>query len=134
MMRTRSIQACAVPAILAAGFVHAQTPSPDPCAPTAISTVEVNLCAQQRFDAADHSLNAAYTKLLSLLIGAHQKDTREKLLAAQRNWIRFRDAECAAEESVWAAGSVHTAIYLDCMRTHTVQRTNELDPSNWQGG
>jgi uncharacterized protein YecT (DUF1311 family) len=95
------IHGLAVSAVLVSGFARAQTSPPDPCAPTATSTVEMNLCAEQRFEAADHALNEAYQTLLSRLDGEHRGKTREKLIAAQRLGIRFRDAECAAEESVW---------------------------------
>jgi uncharacterized protein YecT (DUF1311 family) len=56
------------------------------------------------------------------------------LVTAQRLWVQFRDAGCVAQESVYEGGTVHTAIYLQCIRDHTQQRIKDLDPLKWQGG
>jgi uncharacterized protein YecT (DUF1311 family) len=98
------------------------------------STLEVNRCAQQELDTQDRMLNAAYQKLLVRLNNDYQQTTRAALIKAQRFWIQFRDADCSAQESVYDGGTVHTAVYLECLRDHTAQRIKDLDPLKWQGG
>jgi uncharacterized protein YecT (DUF1311 family) len=117
--------------IFASGSATSQ--SSDPCT-SEHSTLEVNRCAQQQLDTQDSLLNAAYQKLLVQLNNDYQQTTRAALIKAQRLWIQFRDADCTAQESVYDGGTVHTAVYLECLRDHTAQRFKDLDPLKWQGG
>lgn len=65
---------------------------------------------------ADEELNKAYKELQSRLSAEDQK----KLLAAQRSWIAFRDADCK-----WA----YAIQPLDCMIERTEGRTQQLRES-----
>jgi uncharacterized protein YecT (DUF1311 family) len=99
-------------------------------------TIEINRCDQQEFETQDRLLNEVYQKVLAQLksAGKTEEATRERLISAQRLWIQFRNADCDARESVYDGGSVHTSVYLQCLRDHTAQRIKDLDPRNWQGG
>jgi len=55
--------------------------------------MELNYCADRDFQAADKKLNATYRKLLD----ASDPKERELLKTAERNWIAYRDSECAYE-------------------------------------
>jgi uncharacterized protein YecT (DUF1311 family) len=57
-----------------------------------ISTPDVVECVEAKTSVADQRLNAAYKALLAR-IGAAQ---RQPLLAAQRLWVQYRDANCAS--------------------------------------
>ena len=109
-------------------------PAPADVCSSPRSTLELNRCAQQEFEARDRVLNEAYQKVLSQLNTDTQQTTRQKLIKAQRLWIQFRDADCGAQESVYDGGTVHTSVYLGCLRDHTVQRIKDLAPFKWQGG
>ena len=50
----------------------------------------------------------------------------EKLLAAQRAWIAFRDADCAAAAARWGSGSMRQTAYAGCLLNHTAQRVLDL--------
>lgn len=50
----------------------------------------------------------------------------EKLLAAQRAWIAYRDAECALDYAEWGSGSMRNIAFADCMVHMTAKRTIEL--------
>jgi hypothetical protein len=52
----------------------------------------------------------------------------------RRLLVQFPDADCAARENVYDGGTADTAIHLQCLRDHTIQRIKYLDPMNWQGG
>lgn len=65
---------------------------------------------------ADEALNKAYRELQARMSAEDQK----KLLAAQRGWIAFRDADCK-----WA----YAVQPLDCMIDRTEARTQQLKES-----
>ena len=124
---------CYAGALLISASGFAAPPPSDSC-DSPRSTIEVNRCAQQEFDVQDRLLNESYQKVLWQLNTDDQQTTREKLIKAQRLWVQFRDADCMAQESVYDGGTVHTAVYLQCLRDHTAQRIKDLSPFKWQGG
>lgn len=117
-------------------ILFAQTANP--CV-TQNSTFENNACAQQKVNAQDLILNRAYQTLLLQLASYHEPSepepsARRLLIAAQRKWIEFRESDCKAKERIHGGGSIHTVIYLDCIREHTEQRIKDLNPMSWQAG
>ena len=53
----------------------------------------------------------------------------EALLAAQRAWITFRDAECFRAYAEWGSGSMRNIASSDCQMQMTADRTIELRQS-----
>lgn len=53
-------------------------------------------------------------------------DRAEKLLAAQRAWIAFRDAECALAYAAWGSGSMRNIAASSCMADLTADRVIHL--------
>ena len=98
----------------------------------AVSDPEINECASKDFDRADAALNHSYKKVLADL-DALGKDMSEavqakhELIAAQRQWVAFREADCNAVFTLNKGGTVRTLMYLSCMSSHAAQRTKELD-------
>ncbi|MBY0561821.1 lysozyme inhibitor LprI family protein [Hyphomicrobium sp.] len=100
----------------------------------AVSTVEMNFCADKDYQAADKALNAAYANAVEYIRtrGDQEKpyDTesfQEALRKAQRAWVAYRDADCkdlVAQE--WSGGSGTSSASLGCMTEKTIQRTKEL--------
>lgn len=84
--------------------------------------VELNYCADRGFQAADKKLNALYRKLLD---AADAKD-KELLKTAERNWIAWRDSECAYETAGSEGGSIQPMEYSECLTQKTEARTKEL--------
>ncbi|MBN3808142.1 lysozyme inhibitor LprI family protein [Paraburkholderia sp. Ac-20347] len=64
-------------------------------------------CAEQERAAADHALNDAYKKLLANLKNDPelQRLSKTQIVAAQRAWVVFRDAECEFERFGTAMGA-----------------------------
>lgn len=115
----------------------ARTAGGDPCA-TQANTIEINACLRQQFEAQDRLLNAAYQKLLRALGetgdgAAKGESPRDLLVAAQRRWIEFRDADCKAMRQLLAGGSGASATQLACLRDRTEQRIRQLDTKSWIG-
>jgi uncharacterized protein YecT (DUF1311 family) len=62
-----------------------------------LDAAQANLeCAEQDRAAADRSLNDVYKKLLTNLKNdpEQQRNSKFQIIAAQRAWVTFRDAEC----------------------------------------
>ncbi len=111
---------------------EAQVPSAIDCA-KALSTVEMNYCAEQDYKRADATLNAAYQKLLRKVQESggeapYDAASWEKALkAAQRAWVAFRDADCKGLVPMeWSGGSGTTVAVLSCMTELTRERTKTL--------
>ena len=131
-----------LPAVLTALFVSAHLSAhparaddadPKIDCDNALSTYEMNACADKDFVAADALLNAAYQKALKAVPGlASEKPYDEKswtdaLRISQRTWVAFRDAECKDHIAMfWGGGTGATAQIIGCMTTKTKERTKEL--------
>ena len=50
----------------------------------------------------------------------------QRLVAAQRLWVQFRDTTCAAERDLYEGGSGANPAYLACTEEETRLRTNDL--------
>ena len=77
----------------ASAAVAASAPprAPPSCEDTAMTTPAMGACAAAALRKADAHLNTAYREIMRYVGGAE----RAKLVAAQRAWIAFRDADCA---------------------------------------
>jgi uncharacterized protein YecT (DUF1311 family) len=76
---------------------------------------------RQKTNAADQQLNAAY-KALQARIDAAQ---RQALLAAQRLWVQYRDANCGFYGT--KDGSIRQVQGAECIRSMTEDRACELE-------
>jgi Uncharacterized protein conserved in bacteria len=95
---------------------------------------EMNECAAKQAKRADAALNATYRELIEKIKG--DKTATERVIAAEKAWISFRDAELAAEWPVAKGenpnvlyGSVHPLCYfneLEAMTWERVKRLKEL--------
>lgn len=92
---------------------------------------EMNDCAASEAKRANDALNEAYKKLLSKV--KESKIATQKLVAAEKAWIVFRDAELAAEWPVAEGenpsllyGSVHPLCYYNELATMTWERVKTL--------
>lgn len=82
----------------------------------------INECTKLSYQNSDKKLNQAYQKLLSTL----EKPRKQKLIAAQLAWIKFRDTNCEFERSRYEGGSIAPTIYFGCLENITKLRTQEL--------
>lgn len=86
---------------------------------------EMNICSFDEFQAADAELNAAYQEVLKRLAGG--ADRTKLIIASQRNWIAFREAECKFKSHGVETGSVHPLIINHCMTNLTQDRISQFD-------
>ncbi|MBS9476442.1 lysozyme inhibitor LprI family protein [Ancylobacter radicis] len=95
---------------------------------------ELQNCLAGALAKADKALNAAYQKALAAIAAdadtpADQKVSwKQNLIAAQRAWLGFRDANCLFDliGAEWHFGTGTTAAQQQCVLTMTQQRTAEL--------
>ncbi|MBD0387838.1 MAG: lysozyme inhibitor LprI family protein [Nostoc sp. C3-bin3] len=82
----------------------------------------INQCANLSYQNADKKLNRVYQQLLSTL----KTSRKQKLIAAQLAWIKFRDTNCEFERSKYDGGSIAPTIYSGCLEDTTKLRTQQL--------
>ena len=89
----------------------------------AITQADMNVCAGAGYRRADAALNAAWPRALA---AARSAGGGSQLLAAQRAWLTFRDAECEAENAGSTGGSMHGMAIATCRTTLTDDRVRQL--------
>jgi uncharacterized protein YecT (DUF1311 family) len=106
----------------------------------AMSQMEMNACATQRFERADAELNQLYRQQIAAArasdrspdSGRSEGDDRpgdeETLREAQRAWVAFRDAHCRGEGYAERGGSMEPMVYEDCRARLTRERIAQLTP------
>jgi uncharacterized protein YecT (DUF1311 family) len=92
-----------------------------PCRNVAV-TIAVENCFDKAYKAADSGLNQMYSQISKVL----QSDDLQRLKVAQRLWIQFRDATCAAESNLYNGGTASAPAYSACLEELTRQRTADL--------
>ncbi|HRD28943.1 MAG TPA: lysozyme inhibitor LprI family protein [Caulobacter sp.] len=130
---TRALAVAAALALLAPGSALAvdasaiegrYTPALQACldSPDGASTAGTVQCIGAELEVQDAALNAAWRALVADMT----PDQKAGLQKAQRAWIAFRDADCAARYSPdW--GSMSTLDANFCVLRRTVERTLELE-------
>lgn len=92
---------------------------------TADTEVAMTRCAARDFARADAALNAAYERIVARL--GSDPDTAGRLVAAQKAWIAFRDAECAFATGDHAGGSAAPMADAQCRARLTRARVRDFD-------
>jgi uncharacterized protein YecT (DUF1311 family) len=107
----------------------AQTPNPIDCS-EAVTTVEMNYCAERDYERADEKLNAIYQEVVAGIRDSDgqppydPKSWESELRSTQLSWIAFRDAQCKGLVPMeWGGGTGTTAAVLICMTELTKART-----------
>lgn len=106
------------------------------CTRDDLAQQELNICVRMDFEQADKALNAQW-KLTAAemkrrdaeygdLYADGEPGYYDTLLAAQRAWITFRDANCRLSGYEMRGGSAEPMVVSGCMADMTVKRTKEL--------
>ena len=90
----------------------------------AMDQMTMNACADEAFKKSDAELNARYKEVQRRL----KDDTQAEkfLIAAERAWVAFRDAQCEFSAASSIGGSIHPMIYSGCLSRLTKARINDL--------
>lgn len=103
--------------------LHAQHMNePDsPCAGVVITT-DLTSCLSKAKEKANAQLDALYTNLRNRL----DPPDKQRLTAAERLWIQYRDANCSAEQELYGEGTGRYPAYYGCLEAMTRARIKEL--------
>ncbi len=94
--------------------------------------VEMTYCAEQSWVAADEELNVAFRtardemRRIDSALPEDQKGAEMQLRDAQRAWVTFRDATCAAEGYSYHGGSAEPMVIYSCRARVTKARALDL--------
>lgn len=96
---------------------------PPPACATMNTTVEMVECAGWELEQADRWLNQVYA-----IVRDELEDDQAKTLLrnAQRAWITYRDAACAADADEVRGGTMQPLVEIGCRTGKTIQRAREL--------
>lgn len=97
----------------------------DKCYDEAETQAALNECADAAFKEADKKLNDLYKQIEARL--SDDADTRKLLVQAQRDWLRFRDAECGFQTAAAAGGSMMPMLVAQCMEGLTQSRVKDFE-------
>ena len=111
--------------VVAAAVAIAPAPiaSANDCA-TAMDQRTMNECADKSYGKSDAELNALYKLIKQRL--KDDTDTTKLLVAAQRAWVSFRNAECKFSTLAVSSGSVYPMIYSGCADRLTRRRIDDF--------
>ena len=99
------------------------------------TTVGITRCLADEATVWDDLLNEAYGQAMSFARALDDEDAAvfpeyairaNQLRDAQRAWIAYRDAKCAAEYAMWGAGTMRQIAAAGCQLQTTAERTFEL--------
>ena len=100
-----------------------------------MTQTDVTICAGRSAKAADAAMVSEY-KVATVILGTMDRDIDRKydkrpsysaaLLASQRAWLKFRDAECVVEGYSARGGSMEPMIVNGCYEEVTRARTKQL--------
>lgn len=96
------------------------------CNSDALTTADMRECVHAEYDLADKELNAAYKKAMAAVKASATPEFKDKLVAAQRAWIEFRDKDCAFDAALFEGGTMYGILYTACLTDRTNTRTREL--------
>jgi uncharacterized protein YecT (DUF1311 family) len=105
--------------LLAMAMIPAASVRADDCT-KATDQATMTECAVKSYGKADAQLNALYKQIEQRL--KDDADTKSLLVAAQRGWVAFRDAECKFSTSRVAGGSLYPMLNASCAEGLTAKR------------
>lgn len=85
---------------------------------------DMDICAAAAFEKSDAELNKLYKEIEGRL--KDDADTTKLLVAAQKAWIAFRDAECSFTSSTVEGGTAYPFINSTCHDNMTQARVETL--------
>lgn len=105
-------------------FAQKKKRESDPCKDP-MSQVEMNFCSRRDYEKADAQMDLAYKQLVLELAG-YESDHRPKFQEAQSLWLKYREANCDSEASVYDGGSIRPTVYFSCLASVTRERTKRI--------
>lgn len=86
---------------------------------------QMNICSANSYQQADARLNDIYKQAVASA-KVSGGEAPALLRTAQRAWITYRDAACAAEAAPYEGGSIQPLIRTSCLKKLTERRSADL--------
>jgi len=119
---------CFLVAALLTPPIYAQATEKQPNCESPEMGSELIACAAARHKAADAKLNTAYKQLRNALRKQGESLLEERLVIAQRDWLKFQKSHCDLEATYeGAGGSFASAKFGDCMAETPSERAKYLE-------
>ena len=136
-MKRVMIAALIISAAFSCGCAWAQSPTDfsaidaklQACSARHPSNVGTSNCTVAAKAAADRRLNEIYAAALSKLNHpgpSYDPEIPKRLVAAERAWIAFRDAECSYKSTIALGGTGEGYAYVACLYDQTKARVKAL--------
>ena len=87
--------------------------------------LEMNETAHAKYIKTDAELNKVYKQLIALV----DKDEKQLLIQAEKDWVKFRESHCKFDASQYEGGSIQPLIYSTCLEEITRKRIAEIKAS-----
>lgn len=103
--------------------------------PDGESNLGMSQCSYAEAEFWDARLNAAWRELIALVRHADAESRtyepefavrEDRLRAAERAWIAYRDAQCAFDYAIYGSGSMRQLMYPSCLSSMTFERVVDL--------
>ena len=88
------------------------------------TTLEINQCAENKFDVAEQQLQQYLAK--SIQQNSNDKALVDAINTAQKHWQQYRQSECNAVYTQWQQGTIRGVMVISCKTELTQQRTYTL--------
>ena len=95
-----------------------------------MSYKQISGCFSALYRKADKELNDQYSKLSNSL----DLENRKNLVAAQRLWVKFRDADCTFYEPRKESDNLVSSGRSICLTRRTLDRLEQLESYNFKKG
>ena len=118
-MKTMTLAAAMVLAMPTFAFAQ------DKCYDAAKTQAAMNECAGASLKKSDKKLNELYAQIEARL--KDDADTRKLLVQAQRDWNKFRDAECNFQTAQSAGGTMMPMLVAQCVDGLTQSRVKAFE-------
>lgn len=99
------------------------------------SQTAMTMCQSEAAERADAEMNRTWERVYAQMQQTDRSTPAAErpspgfapaLLASQRAWLKYRDAECRIESYEWAGGSMQPFTYNQCLGKLTADRTRQL--------
>ena len=100
------------------------------CMDKAQSNVDMKECSGNAYRAADKVLNQVYAQTVAGLkvpdLFQSNKEILRRLIASEKAWISFRDADCDLQGTSMLGGTGESLVISECYVEKTISRVKDL--------
>ena len=107
--------------LIGSAFGQHMNEKDSPCASVVI-TSNLTTCLSDAQKTADGEMNLLYSDIRRRVNS--RRDDLQRLVDAQRAWLKYRDASCAAERDLYNGGTARWPAFYGCIEALTRQRTH----------